>query len=89
MNNSLLVVLQLPHMDKKSLNEEINEMILLANTLNYNITQTIIAVKIDSVTVCELTMANPENLLEWVKLTEEDLTCSNKAGFLPSPNDKA
>ena len=45
MNDSLLIVLQLPETDSKSLDEEINEMILLAKTLNYNVCDTIIQKK--------------------------------------------
>ena len=52
MNESLLIVLQLPHNEVNVINEEINEMNLLAKTLNYNIINTIIQKKnkIDSST---------------------------------------
>ena len=37
MNNAILLVLKLPQYDTIALKEETNEMILLANTLSYNV----------------------------------------------------
>ena len=42
MIDSILIALQLPTYDVKALNEELNEMNLLANTLGYNIIDTVI-----------------------------------------------
>ena len=42
MIDSILIALQLPTYDVKALNEELNEMNLLANTLGYNIIDIVI-----------------------------------------------
>ena len=41
MNKAFLITLILPKSDLKTINEELQEMTLLANTLNYNIVDTV------------------------------------------------
>ena len=45
MNKAYLIALILPSYNSKSINEEIEEMILLANTLNFDIIDTFIQKK--------------------------------------------